>query len=84
VQFSIRDVLWLMTGAALVLALIYTKRSLPTPVASPATSPIGRYQMMSDPKNGWVFLLESATGRTWRYYSTEKVWEDTKSPAVIE
>jgi hypothetical protein len=84
-QFSIRDVLWLMTVAALVLALVYTKRPLPAPVPVPQPPVvIGRYQLMSDTKSGNVFLLDSATGRTWRYYATEKVWEDTKSPAVIE
>ncbi|HZL89087.1 MAG TPA: hypothetical protein VFB96_11980 [Pirellulaceae bacterium] len=80
-QFTIRDVLWLMTVVALLLALIYAKRPSQIPAApAVAAPPIGRYQIMSDPKSGYVFLLDSATGRAWRYYSGE--WSDSNSPAA--
>jgi hypothetical protein len=53
----------------------------PTPVASPAP-PVGRYQMMSDPKSGYVFLLDSATGKTWKYWGGE--WSDGNSPVPLD
>jgi hypothetical protein len=81
VRFTIRDVLWLTTVAGLILALIYTKAFSPTPVASPAP-PVGRYQMMSDPKSGYVFLLDSATGKTWKYWGGE--WSDGHSPVPVD
>jgi len=70
-------ILWLITVAALVLGLIYTKRPLPAPTAPP---PAGRYQLMSDPKSGYLFLLDTATGRAWKFYSEQ--WSDGQSPAV--
>jgi hypothetical protein len=74
-KFSIRDTLWLTTVVGLVIALIYTKR----PQGPPPQPPVGRYQMMSDPKSGYVFLLDSATGQTWKYYSGS--WTDDR-PSV--
>ena len=72
VQFSIRDGLWLTTVVALVMALLYSNRSAqptPLPAPIPAVMPIGRYQLMSDPKSGYVFMLDTATGKVWRYSS---------------
>jgi hypothetical protein len=62
IQFTIRDVLWLMTVAALILALIYTKR----PLAAPTPPPMGRYQLVSDPgQRGTKYILDTATGKMW-------------------
>ena len=40
---------------------------------------MGRYQMAPDPKSGYLFLLDTATGRMWKLNSNQ--WEDYKSPA---
>ena len=63
-KFSIRDVLWLTVVVGLAIALIYANRP---PAPLPPPPPAGRYELMSDPKSGYVFLLDSATGETWRY-----------------
>jgi hypothetical protein len=78
-QFSIRDGLWLITVVALALALIYTKRPLTPPAPVPPV-PIGRYELMSDPKSGYLFMLDSGTGEVWKYYAGE--WTDGNSPAI--
>jgi hypothetical protein len=77
-QFSLRDGLWFTTVVALVLALLYSNRSPVTPPPVPAALPVGRYQLMSDPKSGYVFLLDSTDGKVWRYYGGE--WSKAEVP----
>jgi hypothetical protein len=67
-KFSIRDLLWLMTVVALVVALIYAKQ----PVAA------GRYQLVVA-DSGVKYFLDTATGQCWLQIPG-KGWEPGKTP----
>jgi hypothetical protein len=86
-RFSIRDVFWLFSFG-MVLALFFMRGPLPPPPprhpppgppSAVGPSAVGRYQMAADPKSGYLFLLDTATGHMWKLNSNQ--WEDYKSPA---
>jgi hypothetical protein len=68
-KFSIRDLLWLMTVVALVVALIYVKQ----PVAA------GRYQLILSSDARVKYFLDTATGKYW-IQTPGNGWEPSKTP----
>jgi len=89
-RFSIRDVFWLFT-IGLILALVYVKGAPPPPPHRPPLMPnsqpagnttaqpgMGRYQMVTDTKSGYLLLIDTTTGRIWKF-NAEK-WPDGELP----
>lgn len=74
-HFTIRDVLWLTAVVAAGLGVALYNRPSP-----PAAKQVGRFQIIDDSKNGYIYLLDTATGEVWQRYQGS--WNNDRSSAM--